>query len=167
MLIPYVEINGQKTITDEQIRSIWNQLVKDGTEKVVFYESGVKNEEEFLKWVKNPNNLMVFPIREDKLMGVAWINGINGNYAFGHFAFFKESAGKYTIDMGKEILDYWFSIPGDDGPLFEVILGLIPEFNQKALHYIEKLGFERVGRIPRIVNRNGNKEAAILSYYEG
>ena len=167
MLIPYVELENGWTITDDQIIAVWLQLVDDGTSDIVFYDSKIKDALDFLGWVKNPDNLMVFLIAENKIMGVAWLNGLAGNQAFGHFAMFKAAAGKYTLDLGKEVLDYWFSMPGEDGKLLDIVLGMIPEFNSKALHYIEKLGFKQVGRIPKIIRREGRKEAAILSYYEG
>jgi len=167
MLIPYVVLDGQMTVSDEQVKAVYRQLVDDGTINVVFYDEVMKSEDDFLTFMKNKDNIVVFPVRDKKLMGVAWLNNLTKNQAFAHFALFKEAAlKKYTEEIGKEILDYWMNMPGNDGPLLDVLMGLIPEFNQKALYYIERLGFKRVGRIPKIVLRKGGKEAAILSYYE-
>ena len=54
--------------------------------------------------------------------------------------------------MGFRLLDYWFSFPGDEGPLFDVLIGNIPARNRLAIKYIKKLGFVELGEIPHMAD---------------
>ena len=69
------------------------------------------------------------------------------------------------MEVGKAMLDYWFKFPGPDGPLFDVIIGMIPKFNEKAQAFIERLGFQRVGEIPKIARRGKDRVPSVVSYY--
>ena len=165
MLIPYVEVNGIRTIPDSDVKAAYRQLIYDGTDKIVFFEGGVKDEDSFLRMIKNPNNLMVFIVKDDKYAGFAWINNLLDHRAFGHFAFFKSVWGQVD-DLGKEILDYWFSIPGKNGPLLDVIVGIVPKFNTLANNYIRQIGFKTLGEIPMMMTNHYTDEriSAVISY---
>ena len=165
-LIPYVEIDGARTVSDSVVKEAFRKTVQDKTHTTVFYDGKIKTEDEFLDLMKDPKNLPVFVLVDDKLSGYAWINSIADNHAFAHFNFFKETWGKCAEDIGKSLLDYWFSFPGSNGPMFDVLIGMIPKFNTKANRFIERLGFVRVGEIPMMLRNAyaGERTAAVLSY---
>jgi hypothetical protein len=142
-ILPYVEIDGARTVPDVYLTGCYNQLVEDGTADIVFSRGEVKNSQEFIQLMKHPNNLPLFVVIDKQIKGVAWLNHVSGNYAFGHFAFFKETWGK-TKEMGEAIIDYWFSFPGENGPLFDVIVGMVPSKNPRAIRFVEKLGFTQL-----------------------
>lgn len=166
-LVPYVEVNGTRTVSDGLLRQTFEKIKEDGSHISVFSEGGVKTPDDFIKMMKSPQNLPVFVLVDKKISGLAWINGCVENRAFGHFCFFKEVWGTRSLEMGKAVLKYWFSFPGNDGPLFDIILGMTPGGNKKALGFITRLGFERVGEIPKM-SRNaytGDRDSIVLSYY--
>jgi len=166
ILIPYVEVNGTRTVSDEIILQTYEKMAEDGTDNTVFCDGAVTDKEEFLDYLKDPNNLFIFALYKGVISGVGWINSLKRNHAYVHFVLFKETWGKTSLEIGWKAIDYWFSIPGEDGPLFDVLLGVIPKTNEKALKYIEKIGFQKGGEIPQISFVNGKNETAIISYIE-
>src|SRR5438477_10098487 len=103
------------------------------TFRTVFYDGPVKDEESFLAVMQGPANAAVFAFSGDQIIGFAWLNGISGCHAFGHFCFLKQAWGEAATDAGRMILEYWLSFPKADGtPLLQVILGTVPVTNTLA-----------------------------------
>lgn len=157
-IVPYVELNGRRTLTDEMVAAIWEQMLADGTANVVFGGS-VKDKEQFVTMFKNHN---IFPILigvGEVPAGVAWLSDVGKNYAHGHFCLFGNSWGR-ALPVGKAILDYWFSMHKDGLPVLDVIIGKVPATNKLAVAFIKKLGFEILGTIPLI----GGDMGLVISY---
>jgi len=167
ILVPYVELNGSRTISDDILISVFNQTKEDGIFDTVFYEGNINTEQDFISIMKSANNYPVFIFDEDKTpLGYAWLNGLGNNHAFAHFCYLKRSWGKHTQEFGSKLLKYWFSFPGEEGLLFDVILGNVPDFNKHAHKYIEKLGFKKVGEIPKMcINKSSNRKSSYYLYY--
>lgn len=166
-LIPYVEINGNRSLSDDNVKQIFHRMKSEGTLHVVFYDGSIKTEDDFVAYLKSPNNLPVFILSDGELSGLAWLNRVEGNHATAHFCLLKNVWGEKSYDVGKKVLSYWFSFPGSDGePLFDLLLGVIPSFNQKAIKYIEKLGFRVIGEIPKLYKNvySGKFETTSISY---
>lgn len=100
--------------------------------------------------MKTPANVPVFAFWGTESIGVAWLNGCSGKHAFGHFLFLRGGRGEKARKAGRLILKYWQSFEDNEGPLFDVILGLVPSANPKAVQYAEDIGLTKVGEIPRI-----------------
>ena len=160
-LVPYVYVNGNWTAEDESIRDLFRTMVADGTINTVFYEGGMDSPEKLLALLKSPNNIPVIVMVDGVVGGLAWLNGVKNNFAFAHFCFFKNVWGKHSKEIGEELLRYWFSFPGKDGPLFDVLIGLIPAFNKHATRYTEDIGFVRLGEIPKMVR---HKTSMVVLY---
>lgn len=168
-LLPYTSINGEYTLSDTVLRGFWDQLVEDGTATIIFSDGLIDNAEDFVKYAKTNSNLPVFAFIDKKIVGLAWLNSISGKHAFGHFAMLKNIWGKDTTEVGKEIIKYWFALPGvNGGPLFEVILGLVPTVNQRAIKYIQRIGFKTLGSIPSMLYSKADEsyKPATLSFIE-
>ena len=163
-LVPYVEINGAWTASDNVVSEIYAELLNDGTADTVFYDGRISDQFEFIEMMKNPTNLPVIVMTGNDISGIAWINSISDNRAFAHFAFFKKVWGK-TEELGQKILSYWLAIPKSNGYLLDVIMGLVPAFNERAHKYVERIGFKRLGEIPHLVNVHGNREPGVIFYY--
>lgn len=165
MIVPYVEIDGTWTAPDSLVAEIFEQIKSDGLDKDLFYAGGVTSPAEFIKLLKSPNNLPVFILSDGKIAAVAWINGVVMNNAMCHFCVLKKFWGN-SVEFGKEALAYWFSIPGDGKPLFDVLLGITPSTHRHAIKYIQKLGFIVLGEIPKIVKNIYRDEmvGAVISY---
>jgi len=155
-LIPYVEINGQRSISDDILLAFWGKIIEQGLDRRTFgKETGP---DEFIRLVKAPYNLPVFPVinGENAPAGVAYLNNVVGNHAFAHFVFAKEVWGKKTTEMGQALLRYWFNFA--DGQL-DVILGNVPAANSRAVRFVERLGFTNLGEVPYLAN---NGAATVL-----
>ena len=158
-LVPYVEINGQRTLSDEAIRALWEQMIYEGTAHVVFNET-VKSSDDFLRLFKSPNVFPVVAGHGALAMGMAWLTDVGQNYASGHFCMFNASWGALSYEVGNEIIKYWFSLQKEGKPMLDVVIGKVPETNRKALKYIERLGFNIIGTIPFISSGKG----LVISY---
>lgn len=160
-LIPYVKVNDEWTIPDHVMAAIYYQMQIDGTLKTVFYDGKMNSPEELVSMMQDSLNLPVIVLVDKKVSGIYWLNGVAGNYAFAHFCAFKETWGKCTKEIAERVLDYWFSFKGSDGYLFDVLLGMIPEFNERAIRYAEDVGFCRVGVIPKMARK---KDSMVVLY---
>lgn len=167
-LLPYSRIGGDWTLSDDIVLGIARQCEKEGTFKRVFCEGGVGTPEEFLAEMQKPTNIPVFIYRGTDPVGFAWLNGIAGNHAFAHFCFLSSAWGPPAEEAGRMLLDYWMSFGESEGaPVFDVIIGTTPETSVLATRFAQRVGFVRLGSIPRmIVNKYTGKHcAAVILYY--
>jgi hypothetical protein len=140
VLIPYVEINGARVISDDVIHGFYDILDEEGSRDVVF-GSPKYDKEGFVKMLKSPRNLPVFiyDSEDQTALGLAWING--------HLKI--ATVKRKTIQMGQAVMRYWFALGGDD-PVIDVIVGNIPSSNKRAIRYVQRLGWTVLGEIPQI-----------------
>lgn len=167
-LMPYVEINGTRTVSDDDMEKFFQRIQQDGSANIVFYGDKIKTAKDFISFMKDTKNFPTIITVDGLISGIVWLNGISKNYAFGHFCLLRNTWGEHTLHIGQKVLDYWFSINDKHGdPVLDVIIGIVPSFNTKALKFIERLGFKRVGEIPKMVKDDmGNQHSSVISYYE-
>ena len=164
VVIPYVEIGGARTLPDSFLEAVYLQMVEDGSDKTVFNMGSVKSKEQFIAMMKNPANLPVFVLNGQNCAMVAWLNTINHNNACGHFCSFY--TGIPPVEVGKKVLEYWWSLQAG-GRGLEVILGIVPAFNERAIAFVKKLGFIEAGRVPRLfLDTNGKQCDSVICYLE-
>lgn len=134
--------------------------MSDGSFETVFYEGHIKSAQDFLEAMQKPENVPVIAYCGTLPIGFAWLNGLSGSYGFGHFCFFKSAWGHFTHEAGTMIVDYWMTFP-----FLETILGTVPEANDHAIRFVQKLGFVKLGAIPNMLTFAGNKTPAVILYY--
>lgn len=156
-ILPYVEINGARTVSDDFMRKLFEQMVEEGSLGQVFYQGEVKTADEFLAFMKQPANFPLIAFSFELPAAVAWLNGIGKNHAFCHHWFYRRTWGQGSKKVAEAILEYWFS-----WEFLDVLLGLTPEKNHRAVAFAKRLGFTVLGSVPRIAGG----EAAIISYLE-
>jgi hypothetical protein len=160
-LIPYAKVNGEWTLPENFVRAAFQQMRLEERVSTVFFDGTVPSEDVFFKVMQLTTNVAVFVLRGKELLGVAWLNGWQGDMAFGHFYFMREaSRSQSTIEMGKAILDYWASFP-----TVKFVLGVVPSFNKFALRFVQKIGLIKVGAIPNLIEIPGGRAAAVIFYY--
>ena len=165
-LVPFVKIDGEWILSDEFLDAIFDKMIKERLLKTTFWEGHITDHSHFVKLVQSQHNHVVFLFEATRCIGFAWLSAVTSNYAFGHFCVFREAWGR-SVDIGKTTLDYWFSWPGTNGPLLDVILGIIPGFNKRAHKFVERLGLTRLGVIPGMFrDQNRNRDDAVI-YYRG
>ena len=146
-LIPYGEANGSRTLADDTLMDLYDEMVSDGVIGRVF-DKEIPTAESFITFAKDPRHLLVFAVVDGTLLGFGWLSEIKRNSAQANFAAVSGCWGKRSVEMGERILTYWFALLGDDGPIFDVLLGLTPSRNKLAVRFIQKLGCVIVGEIP-------------------
>ena len=143
-ILPYSEVNGCRTLPDTALIYIWDRLEKDGTIKTVFSECDITVAQQFVELCKDNRNLPAFVIVDGKLGGIGWVNGVQKDRAFSHYAFFKEHWGKKTIEMAKALMAYWFR---PEFP-FYMLIGQTPTWNRRAVKFLERIGWTIAGELP-------------------
>ena len=164
-LVPYVELGGEWILSDVFLDSVFDKLVEQDLLKITFWEGSVTDQSHFVRLARSPNNHMVFFFDDtETVVGFAWLSSVTSNYAFAHFCMFKEVWGRAEW-IGQIGMDYWFSWPGDNGFLLDVIIGIMPGFNHRAHKYVENLGWTRLGVIPGMFrDLERNREDAVIYY---
>lgn len=135
----------------------------EGLLKTVFWTREMSMAD-FIGMCQLAGNCLVFAFMGRECVGYAWLNGMSDNHAMAHFCLFKSIWGRRTEQVGKAILEHWFSFPGDDGPLFDTILGIVPGFNRRAHRFIERLGFIHLGTVPNMLKNRFDREDAEIFY---
>jgi len=159
-----VQIDGEWVLSDDFLDSIFQKMEEQGLVKTTFWEGNITDESHFIGLVKNRNNHVVFFFQGRQCVGLAWLSAVTSNYAFGHFCLFREIWGD-TEKVGRDCVDYWFSWPGSNGPLLDVIVGIMPGFNRRAHKFVERIGWERLGSIPGMFRDSELSRDDAVIYY--
>ena len=159
-LIPYAQVDGEWTLPENFVRAAYQQIKSEGRADTVFWEGTVPSEDVLVDVMQRKSNVAVFLLRDKELLGIAWLNGFQGSNAFGHFCFMREaSKSQSTVAMGRAIVDYWLSFPTVD-----FVLGIVPSFNNRAMRFVQKIGFIKVGAIPNMMEGPNGRAAAVIFY---
>ena len=163
-LVPYAQLDGEWNIGEHDVLKVYFKALEQGLIETVFWDGSLPDERSFLRMCQNPHNVVAFAVDEQLTsVGFAWLSSMTGSYAFAHFCLFKDIWGGGAEELGKLYLDYWFSLSGEE-PLFDTILGAIPGFNRLAQNYVERIGFQHLGKIPNMLKGENRKEDAIIFY---
>jgi len=165
-IIPYVEIDGIRTIKDSEIKELFARTKQDGLVETVFYDGYIRTADDFLLLMKN--KFIFFWVLKDgeQTVGYVWLDRAEGKAIRQHYCTFKEYWGK-AVELGKFVLDKIMALQNDDGFIFSVLIGIVPEWNKKAIDFSVKCGGVNAGVIPNMI-WNGYKEQtenAVLIYY--
>ena len=162
-LWPCAFVDGVFSVPDEILRFLWREMVRTGKDESLFYSGGVRDEGEWLSWVKSPDNYPVLAINTDskKIVCIAWLNHAVDGAALVHFCML----GFPRPEVGKTILRYW----SDIGALY-VLVGFTPETFTAVIKYAKAIGFVESGYIPLMCNMAYKEErvgATITTYRTG
>jgi hypothetical protein len=164
-LVPFVPRGDLWSASDTFLASLYQRTQDHGLVNIVYWEGSVRSHQDFISMAKRQGTVMVFAFVGEQCAGYAWLAPIAGNYALPHFCFFKDYWGKQSREIGHNILDYWFSFPGDNGPLFDVLIGVIPDLNVSACKFVEDLGAIRLGVVPRMFKSTEGKSRRDAVFY--
>lgn len=166
-MIPYTEVDGVRTATDSRIKEMFERTVKDGLDKIVFYEATIRTADEFLQAMKFGDVLFYFLAVDGRTVGYTWLNRFENHTARQHFCVFKEHWGR-SLDLGRFVLDKLIHLKDRDGNfLFDLLTGFVPAWNKRAVDFSLKCGGKTHGAVPNAIWNNEKKcsEDAIFIFY--
>ena len=151
-VIPYIEIDGVKTLSNSEIMSLYDLMERD--KSLVWM--GLQNRDE---WFHECQSGQLFVVVEDKKpIGFGILNEIFEKLAFVHFCVFAEAWGRgveVTQLLVKKVLEIG---------LWDTLLGIIPTVNKRAVKMIEKNGFTIACTLPGVAWHKGKLVEGVLSY---
>lgn len=155
------------TLKDEVLLDFAQQMQAEEKFHRVFYDGRIRTPHDMLEVLQQPANLPVFAFMGSRPIGVAWLNGLCGNRAFAHFCMLNSARGKPAFKACRMFLDYWMSFEDAGEPILEFLIGVIMETNERAVRFVEALGFKRLGVIPQMLEDayTGDRASAVVSYF--
>jgi len=165
MLLAYAENDGIPTAADSDVKKLWDRTVADGLDVIVFYEVTIQNACDFLKMAKHPGTAFYFIFDGADNIGYTWLNRFENRTARQHFCVFKEYWGR-SLDVGRFVLDKLIHMKTPDGEfLLDLLTGLVPAWNEKAIKFSLKCGGKTYGKIPNAIFNGKASEDAVFIYY--
>jgi hypothetical protein len=145
-LLPYTLIDGVPTFKDSDIIQMYHWMKKDKTLETVFYNvsSALLTENFFIRFWKRQDLKMFVLISEKKVAGLIWLDRIIDSTAMIHINSFKWIWGRTTVPIFRKAICKIFTNYDID-----VLIGQIPETNELAIKFSEKVGFLKCGIIPK------------------
>lgn len=150
-VIPYCEIDGVRTFKDSEIMEFYDRMVEDGIAPIVFHAGDVRSPIDFLKKMKGSGTALYIVFYGDDPVGLIWLTHFEAKTCRVHFASFSEVWDQDTVGIGKEAINqvlYMTVSPESDDFVFDVLLGLIPSRNVRAIKWLNKVGLTVAGEIP-------------------
>jgi hypothetical protein len=160
-------VDWRWTLDDDVLLSIANTVCREGKLSTVFLEGGIRTPEDVVEMFKRPSNLPVFAFRGTEPLGFGWLNGISHNRAFAHFCMLNAAHGRAAFRTMKLFFSYWMGMRSGGEPIFDTLLGVVPETNERAIRFVERCGCVRVGVIPQMMRDvySGEPVSAVVLYY--
>jgi hypothetical protein len=158
---------GRQVVPAETLVEIWRTIVRENKVELLFYAGGINTPAEFLEFITAPRLTVSVVIESNTghILGLAWLTNASQGSAFVHYCML----GPPRRDVGKALVSHWCGLrDGSGSPLFDVLLGVTPEFHTAALRVVRIMGFTTLGTIPRYCRSPyaGGACGGVISYYE-
>jgi hypothetical protein len=158
-ILPYAYHDGIPTMRDSDIKKLYDMMVRDGTDKTVFYDGMIDNRQKFLDFMQSSENMLLV-VSEEGPVACGWLNHFEHKTAQAHFCVFSEGWPK-AVEIGKILIDTALCDTGID-----MLIGYIPDGNPGALKFAQKCGAQLLGRLPHgSVDENGKSHPTSIVYY--
>jgi hypothetical protein len=158
-LVPYARVGGEWTLSSGVLLGFAARAANEHVLETVFADGAVRTPQDFLEMMQEPDNVPIFVFSGQECVAAGWLNGCAGNAALGHFIVLRAGRGEIARQAGKLVLNYWCSFRVLDKPLFDVILGIIPSENYRAIRFAREIGLTELGEIPKLLH---GKPATLL-----
>lgn len=161
----FVSENGKASFSREELSGLYNRVISEGMEELLFYDGTINSCGEFLNSVHSEKTLLFIPFVYDDNnydpLGMIWLNRFERFTAQGHYVFYRnywgtglaEKAGRMFMQQVTE-------------SMFTTLVGVTPLNNPHACQYCKDIGMTEVGIIPKMVYSKAEDKAvdAILHY---
>lgn len=127
---------------------VWRRMEAEGTASVVFADGSVSSGREFAAEMAQPHVHPFLVYYGADLAGVFWLTNLEGRTGRGHFVVFRPYWA-LSRKLGLFVRDYLLAMRYDDESYcFDVLLGMVPESNYRAINLLRRCGMKKVGVIP-------------------
>ena len=146
---PNISIAPALSAPPEFWHAVWRRLEDEGTARVIFCDGSVRTAEEFAAEMAAAH-VHPFCIRvENEVAAFVWLTNLEGRMCRGHFAIFRQYM-RYARFIGAHARNFLLSTRYENGEYcFDVLLGMVPAENIRAVNVVKKAGFIYNGRIPK------------------
>ena len=167
-ILPYIEIDGIRTLTNSQVMGIYDQMECDGSLRWVFFQGGIKSREDFLTLMKSDDHRFYAIVNESNtIVAIFWMNSFEMKLARLHFNVFNH-AWAHTDKIMKVGMEYLYNLKdANNNTMFTRFLGILPTCNISAVKFLVRNGGTIVGTVPDLYwDHIGNKsvEGTILYF---
>lgn len=143
--MPVVKTEQGISVPLEVMAGLWEQITRENKADDLFYDQTVTNLQEWIAYIYHPNNHVVLVIDETgHVYHIAWLNRYSRGNAYCHHV----SLGNYRRRTWPTLVNYWRQLNAEGKPLVNIILGITPVTNEKAIKLLKMLKFNVLGEIP-------------------
>ena len=165
-LIPYIEINGIRTFKDTDVMGFYDRMEKDKTAPVVFHDGQIRDAKGFLRFMRSPGVALYVVYADNELAGLLWLTDAKPKTCMVHFVAFSEFWQNNSVEIGRTSIARIMEMKDKSGAyLFDVLQGLLPSWNTRAIKWLKAIGLEVVGEIPKVLwdaQRNSSVDGTLL-----
>jgi hypothetical protein len=157
---PYIHCDGIPTFRDSDLLNLFDLMCRDKTDKIVFMDGHIKCGNDFVTFIKSGAALTFVAMNLDDPAGFGYLTHFENRTARAHFCIFSKYWGNGSIDIGKKLVSKAIESTGLD-----MLIGMIPEFNTKAIDFSLKCGAKLLGVLPfGSTNQSGSYPTTVLYY---
>lgn len=152
-IIPYTRVDGVPTYKDSEIKGFFKRIVRDGLKDIVFHAGDIRTPQDFLKEARDSRRMILYVVYAGNLeAGLIWLTHFEARTCRCHFTSFSETWGMDTVSIGRAAISQVMYGKAAGGEyLFDVLLGLTPSANIRAIRWLEKVGLKKAGEVPSIL----------------
>jgi hypothetical protein len=157
---PFIYVDGIPTMRDSDLLILFDKMVRDGTDNLVFYDGQIKSGLNFIEFIKLAGNMLFVVYEDENPIGCGWLNNFKHRTAEAHFCVFSEAWDR-SVEVGKLMIEKSMYVTNVD-----MLIGNVPKFNEIAIDFVKKCGGVILGELPYgSVDRLGKFHPMVIVYY--
>jgi hypothetical protein len=164
---PYTRVDGVPTFTNSEVMNLYDRAVLDGVDSMLFLDGTIQSRTDWLASVTSGHSLLCVISLDGEFAGIGWLDRMEGHSAYVGFWVFDRFRGSESVFIAQDFQKYVFNLTKSvDSYRFDILLFRIPEWNQRAKFFAEKIGCVCVGPIPNFCAnyRTGVSEPGYFGY---
>lgn len=155
---------SEEIFPDSIIRSLYNRVIDEGLEDVLFYDRCIADADQFVEMVKQPGVHFFVLIADAEPAALVWLNRAQMSFMQFHFCVYRKFWGRSARAFAPKILSSLVSFKEVGGRyIIDSLVGIVPQKNKLACRFVTQWG-RLVGCLPQGAYnaRTGESEPAII-----
>lgn len=149
---------------------MWYRLKEDDLYRVVFHENPEMTLSAYMAFFSKPSVAaqVLFNTETEELAGMTWLSEFeqlpSHRRATGSFVVLKQFWGRaFTDAIAPVVIPYWFSSFDDGGLNLDVLVGMTPAVNRRAMAFSRKAGLKYLAALPGYTSFSGKPTDAMIA----